>query len=88
MKSKNYNFGNYNYDKKIVCIDNSTLYSPDVKLSIIKLLKIGKIYTIRYYDTYNKEVVLDEIPEYTFNINRFVNLSELRKYKLEELNEI
>jgi len=83
MKSKNYKIG-----EKIVCIDNFTLYSPDTKLSNIKLLEIGKVYTVSsgYYT--NEELGLNEISHHLFNNNRFIKISELRKYKLEKLNEI
>ncbi len=73
--------------EKLVCIDNFTSYTSDTKLYILKKLELGKIYTHEGFVT-EGWIAVSEIPEYVFENKRFVRKSELRKYKLEKLNEI
>jgi len=81
MKSIRYKEG-----EKMICVDNLTLYSG-IELGCLSLLIPGKIYTFNKINSYG-EMMFFELPGYSFRKQRFVKYSELRKYKLKNLNNI
>jgi len=83
MKSIQYKKG-----EKFVCIDNTSKYTgAELGYCSLRLLKIGNIYTFNNINSYG-EIALFEIPGFSFRKQRFIKYSELRKFKLKELNNI
>lgn len=64
---------------KFMCIDNS--WPTDGQLELKEIYTFNKIESCG-------ELILFELPDYSFKKQRFISFSELRKLKIQKLNEI